>query len=99
MRVDERLGATPDGGVDLTGAVALCHRYRVGLVVGRRRQPDTGRTEWVGIPLEDDGGSRRWTSVAPIVIAHNLREYAEATDDLLGLTELRRRRCAGSSGR
>ena len=86
--MERALGVSSDGGLDLVGAVALDHRGRVGLVLGRAEIER--QNVWVGVlcaPFGDPrgGGYRQWTSRSPLVVATSLREYAEATDDQLGL--------------
>jgi hypothetical protein len=109
--MDEYLGvAGGDQDLDLTGAVALDGRGRIGLITGRRRETVTvgSRTGastvevsyWKGVvaapwtepEIAAPDPAWRWTAARPVVVASSLREYAEATDDLLGLEELRRRR-------
>jgi hypothetical protein len=86
-----------DGEVDLTGTVALDHRFRLGVITGRARDPRSGTTYWTGqvVDWTQPPGAApwwRWTAARPLVVARTLREYVDATDDLLGLEELRRRR-------
>ena len=97
MRIDNSLGVTlgVTQDVDLTGAVALDHHGRLGLITGRRAHE--GSWYWRGVVV--DWEQPRvctpwwvWTATRPLVVATSLREYAGATDDLLGLEELRRRR-------
>lgn len=86
-----------DQAIDLVGAVAIDHRGRVGLITARRSSGGCGGCLiYFGVVLEPLAGPLtahwRWTAAQPLVIATSLQEYAEATDDLLGLTALRRRR-------
>jgi hypothetical protein len=93
-----------DGDLNLVGAVALDHYGRPGLILRREREPACGGCLiYKGVlvaPFGDPWGNGhwRWTAARPLVIATSVREYAEATDDLLGLVELRRRRAASVVG-
>lgn len=78
---------------DLIGAVAVDHHGRLGLITSRRRNGN-GDLTWYGLELEGVG-HWRWTAIRPLVVARSLKELVEATDDQLGLTELRRRQGAG----
>lgn len=90
-----------DQGLDLRGAVALDHHGRLGIITGRTH-PARGPSYWRG-QVVDWHQARpvkpwwRWTATQPIIVARTLREYAEATDDLLGLEEFRRRRQLGAT--
>jgi hypothetical protein len=75
-----------DHDVNLVGAVALDHRGRVGWITGTRREG--GVTFYTGLELERVG-HWRWTAARPLVIAGSVKEYWEATDELLGLEALR----------
>lgn len=92
-----------DQALDLRGVVALDHHFRLGVITGRVH-PKDGPSYWRG-QVVDWHQARpadpwwRWTSTRPVVVARTLREYAEATDDLLGLDELRRRRAFAAAGR
>lgn len=82
---------TGDGDLDLTGAVALDHHGRLGLITERRRVRECGGCLiWFGVLCAPWGDRRgkghwRWTAARPLIVAQSLKEYAEHSDDLLGL--------------
>lgn len=96
MKGELTLGALAgDAAIDLRGAVALDHHGRLGVILERRLAD--GVAFWRGQVVDWRQAApvkpwHAWTAARPLIVATSLREYAEATDDLLGLEELRRRR-------